>query len=143
MAATLTIGKLAKAAEVGIETIRFYEREGLLAPAGRKASGYRQYEQDAISKLRFIRMAKRLGFSLREIQSLLELRLDPRARRSSLKAKAQAKIADIEARIEELMKMKLALIPLVQACDGVGPLQGCPILSALEHPHTHCQEKSS
>ncbi|AMV22621.1 heavy metal-responsive transcriptional regulator [Planctomyces sp. SH-PL14] len=143
MSATLTIGKLAKAAEVGIETIRFYEREGLLAPAGRKASGYRQYEQDAVAKLRFIRMAKRLGFSLKEIQSLLELRLDPRAKRSSLKAKAQAKIADIEARVEELLQMKRALLPLVDACDGLGPLEGCPILRALEHPHHQCKEMPS
>ena len=137
MSNALTIGKLAKATDVGIETIRFYEREGLLAPTGRRASGYRQYGEDAVARLRFIRMAKRLGFTLKEIQSLLALRLNPRARRSSVKEKAQAKIADIEARIDELEKMKAALLPLVEACDGVGPIEGCPILAAMEDPHTH------
>ncbi|AMV19715.1 heavy metal-responsive transcriptional regulator [Planctomyces sp. SH-PL14] len=140
---TLTIGKLAQAADVGIETIRFYEREGLLTPQSRSRSGYRHYSDEAVARLRFIRMAKRLGFTLREIQSLLALRVDPRAKRSSLKAKALAKIADIETRIEELTQMKRALTPLVEACDGLGPLEGCPILDALEHPTAPCHAKAA
>lgn len=128
----LTIGKLAQAADVGIETIRFYEREGLIQPAARSRSGYRQYSEDAVARLKFIKRAKWLGFTLKEIQTLLELRHNPRARRSALKARTLTKIADIESRIEELQRMKAALLPLVESCDGEGTLEGCPILTALE-----------
>lgn len=128
----LTIGKLAQAADVGIETIRFYEREGLIQPAARSPSGYRQYSEDAVARLQFIKRAKWLGFTLKEVQGLLELRHNPRARRSALKARTLAKIADIESRIEELERMKAALQPLVESCDGEGTLEGCPILTALE-----------
>jgi len=129
---TLTIGKLARAADVGVETIRFYEREGLIDPAARKPSGYRQYSEDAVARLKFIKRAKWLGFTLKEIQALLALRHDPGARRSTLRARTLAKIADIETRIEELTRMKAALLPLVESCDGQGALEGCPILNALE-----------
>ena len=95
---TLTIGKVAREAGVGVETIRFYEREGLLESPDRRPSGYRQYEPEAIARLRFIKQAQRLGFTLREIKELLALKLDPDATRKQVKERAVAKIADIEQR---------------------------------------------
>ena len=135
---SLTIGKVAKASGVGIETVRFYEREGLLEQPARKLSGYRQYDAEAIARLRFIKQAQRLGFTLREIKELLALKLDPNSTRKQVKDRAVAKIADIEQRIADLKRMKKALAPLIQACDGRGTLEGCPILDAIENPcHDH------
>lgn len=131
---SLTIGKIAKETGVGVETVRFYEREGLLNQPARRPSGYRQYEPEAIARLRFIKQAQRLGFTLREIKELLALKLDPDATRKQVKERAIAKVADIEQRIEELKRMKKALSPLIVACDGKGSLEGCPILNAIEKP---------
>lgn len=132
-----TIGKIAREAEIGVETVRFYEREGLLEQPMRRESGYRQYAPETIDRLRFIKQAQRLGFTLREIKELLELRLDPNATRSEVRERAVAKVADIDARLAELNRMKDALAPLIQACDGHGALDGCPILSAIEKPCQH------
>lgn len=134
---SLTIGKVASESGVGVETVRFYEREGLLNQPARKPSGYRQYEPEAIARLRFIKRAQRLGFTLREIKELLALKLDPDATRKQVKERAVAKIADIEQRIDELKRMKKALAPLILACDGKGALDGCPILDAIEEPCEH------
>ena len=134
---SLTIGKVAKESGVGIETVRFYEREGLLEQPARKLSGYRQYDPEAIARLRFIKQAQRLGFTLREIRELLALKLDPKATRKHVKDRAVAKVADIDQRIADLKRMKKALAPLIQACDGKGTLQGCPILDAIENPCHH------
>ena len=133
----LTIGKVASESGVGVETVRFYEREGLLTQPARRPSGYRQYEPEVVARLRFIKQAQRLGFTLREIKELLALKLDPDATRKQVKERAVAKIADIERRIEELKRMKKALAPLVLACDGKGALDGCPILDAIEKPCKH------
>src|ERR1041384_5413921 len=95
----LTIGEVARRAGVGVETVRFYERQGLLAEPPRRGSGYRQYDQEAVAVLRFIRRAKELGFTLREIKGLLALRLDASATRAEVRKQAEAKLADIEARI--------------------------------------------
>ena len=132
MTATLTIGRLAQRAGVGVETIRFYEREGLLAPAQRRASGYRQYSDESVAVLRFIRRAKELGFTLKEIKSLLALRLDQTATRPQVRRAAAAKLADIESRIADLQRMHAALARLIDQCHGTGALHGCPILEALE-----------
>jgi Hg(II)-responsive transcriptional regulator len=129
---TLTIGKVARQAEVGIETVRFYEREGLLHKPDRKPSGYRQYDVATIDRLRFIKRAKWLGFSLQEIKGLLGLRLNPGATRADVRNRAEAKMADIDARIKELKRMKKALLKLTKACDGHGTVEGCPIIEALE-----------
>ena len=134
---TMTIGQVAKQAAIGVETVRFYEREGLLVQPSRRPSGYRQYEQEAVSRLRFIKQAQRLGFSLREIKELLALKLDPTATRKQVKDQAIAKIADIDQRIAELKRIKKALVPLIEACDGKGKLEGCPILEAIEKPCGH------
>jgi len=96
---TLTIGQVAREAGIGVETVRFYEREGLLDQPARRQSGYRQFEPDAIARLQFIKQAQRLGFTLREIKELFALKLDPTATRAQVSQRAEAKIADIERRI--------------------------------------------
>ncbi|WP_425617710.1 heavy metal-responsive transcriptional regulator [Anatilimnocola sp. NA78] len=133
----LTIGQVAREAGIGVETVRFYEREGLLEEPARRASGYRQFDLDAVARLRFIKQAQRLGFTLREIKELLALKLNPDSTRQQVRERAEAKIADIDARISELKRMRKALSPLIAACDGKGKLEGCPILAAIDptcHP---------
>jgi MerR family copper efflux transcriptional regulator len=127
----LTIGQVAKLAGVGVETIRFYERQGLLLQAGRKDSGYRQFSDDAVARLRFIRRAKELGFSLKEVRELLDIQQNPNASRADVKRHAQARLGDIEAKIRDLERMMKALKTVTDACSGHGPLDGCPILDAL------------
>jgi Hg(II)-responsive transcriptional regulator len=129
---SLRIGEVAKQAGVGIETVRFYERQGLLEEPQRKASGYRQYDEEAVAVLRFIRRAKDLGFTLKEIKSLLELRLDSTATRAEVRIQAKAKVAAIEAKIADLERMKDSLQKLIKTCHGRGTLSGCPILNALD-----------
>ncbi len=130
---TLTIGKVARLAGVGVETVRFYERQGLVEEPPRRASGYRQYPVETVSRIRFIRRAKELGFSLKEIRELLELRIDPKTTCEDIRRRADAKIDDIAERIATLRRMKAALERLTAACRrGRGPVSGCPILEALE-----------
>lgn len=132
MREVLTIGEVAKAAEIGVETIRFYEREGLIAEPPRRASGYRQYPREAIGRLRFIRRAKELGFTLREIGELLSLRVDPSTTCADVRAMARAKIEDIDGRVAELHRIKDVLERLARSCRGKGPTSECPILDILE-----------
>lgn len=128
----LTIGRLAKQAGVGVETIRFYEREGLIAQPERRPSGYRQYPPEAVRRVRFIRHAKELGFTLKEIQELLELRVAPRSTCADVRGRARAKIEDIAERIASLERMKAALERLARRCRGRGPTTECPILDELD-----------
>jgi len=128
----LTIGKLANAAGVGVETIRFYEREGLLPKPPRKRSGYRQYPPDAVARVLFIRRAKELGFTLKEITELLELRIDPDKSCADVRALAKAKIVDVEEKMADLARIRAALEKLAKACRGKGPTSECPILDAIE-----------
>jgi MerR family mercuric resistance operon transcriptional regulator len=127
-----TIGQVGRLAGVGVETVRFYEREGLLRQPERKPSGYRQYNHDVVSRLRFIAAAKELGFSLKEIKELLELRVGPHATCCDVRERAQAKISDIEEKIRTLQRMKASLVKLTKACRGRGPVSECPILDALD-----------
>ncbi|MGM0577374.1 MAG: heavy metal-responsive transcriptional regulator [Myxococcota bacterium] len=129
---SLTIGQVAKRAGVGVETIRFYERKGLVDEPRRGASGYRQYAPDAVRRVRFIRHAKDLGFTLREIRELLELRVDPGSTCADVRRRAADKVADVERRIARLVEMKRALERLSEACRGEGPTSECPILEALD-----------
>ena len=131
-AAEMTIGKVASKAGLAIDTVRYYEREGLLDKPARTASGYRHYSSDAVARLRFIRQAKELGFSLSEIRELLALRVTPGKSCADVRARAEAKIADVEQRIARLGGMKRALAKLAAACSGRGPTSECPILEALE-----------
>lgn len=128
----LTIGAVARRAGVGVETVRFYERRGLIAEPARKASGYRQYDETVVDRLRFIRRAKELGFTLKEIKELLSLRLDPSASCADVKSRADQKIADIETKIHTLQRMKRALLKLSKSCNGRGTSVECPILEALD-----------
>lgn len=128
----MTIGQIARAAGAGVETIRFYEREGLIGHPARSASGYRNYPPEVVARLRFIRQAKELGFSLNEIKELLALRVAPGKSCRDVKARAEAKIADVEQRIAQLDRMKRALTKLATACSGRGPTSECPILETLE-----------
>lgn len=131
----LTIGKVAKGAGLGIETVRFYEKEGLIDPPARTESNYRLYPQRVILRLRFIKRAKNLGFTLKEIKELLSLRQDPQATKADVKQQTEAKIADIENKIRDLTRMKDILESLDACCDGHGPTSDCPILDALETGH--------
>jgi MerR family mercuric resistance operon transcriptional regulator len=129
---TLTIGELARRAGVGVETVRFYERQGLLSEPARKESGYRQYQDDVVARLRFIRRAKELGFSLKEIKELLALRVDPDTTCAEVRRRAEGKVIDVEGKIVALQKIKKALKKLTAACSGRGPTSECPILDALD-----------
>ena len=130
----LTIGKVARRAEVGVETVRFYERQGLIAAPQRGTSGYRLYPEETVARLCFIRRAKALGFSLREIHELLALRVDSEGSSAEVKARAQAKITAIEEKLRTLQRMKEILVRLTTACDGCVPVSACPILEALKAP---------
>lgn len=128
----LTIGQVARRAGVSIETIRFYEREGLIAEPPRGASGYRHYPTETVSHIRFIRRAKELGFALKEVRELLALRVHPDISSAEVKTRAEAKIADIEARIRVLQRIRDTLVGITTACDGCAPVSECPILDALD-----------
>lgn len=128
----LTIGRVARDAGLAIDTVRYYEREGLLQKPARTPSGYRQYSPDAVRRLQFIRQAKELGFTLSEIRGLLTLKVAPGKSCADVRAHAEAKIADVEQRIAQLGRMKRALAKLANACSGRGPTSECPILEALE-----------
>jgi len=127
----LTIGKLAKAAGIGIETVRFYERQGLVAPPPRTESNYRVYPGEEVARLKFIKRAKALGFTLKEIKDLLALSHDPQTTRADIKKRTLTKIEDVDRKIRDLTCIKKALEQLAAECDGQGPLEGCPILEAL------------
>lgn len=114
----MTIGDLARAAEVGVETVRFYERQGLIEKPPRLESGYRIYSAEAVDRVRFIRRAKKLGFVLKEIKELLALRLAPGTTCDRIKKRAESKIEDIDFRIRGLQGMKVALEALTDACVG-------------------------
>src|SRR5579885_915090 len=118
---TLTIGQVARTAGVGIETIRFYEREGLLEEPPRRASGYRQYSEEVVKRLQFIKRAQQLGFSLKEIAELLTLRVDEQTSCEKVKQRAEAKIAEVERKLAELQRMRNALLQVATLCTGDGP----------------------
>ena len=127
----LTIGRLAKKAGVTIDTVRFYERIGLVAEPARTESNYRLYSEDGVARLSFIKRAKDLGFSLNEIKELLALRLDPKATRAEVKERTEVKINDIRKKIADLSQILIALEHLSDSCDGHGSADDCPILEAL------------
>ncbi|NMF97302.1 MerR family DNA-binding protein [Aromatoleum toluolicum] len=125
----LTIGALAKSAGVGVETVRYYQRRGLLSPNGAHKGAFRVYGNDELARLRFIRRAQSLGFSLDEVADLLAL--DEETDRERARAFAQSKIADVESRIRQLTEMRSALQGLVSCCEHTEAPAPCPILHAL------------
>lgn len=129
---TLTIGQLARRCGLGVETIRFYERQGLIPGPARTPSGYRQYPEETVRRVRFILRAKEVGFALREIGELLSLRVRAGARCVDVQRKAEAKLADIDDKVAALGQMRDALKGLLAECHGRGPVSECPILEAFD-----------
>lgn len=113
----ITIGKLAELAHVNTETIRYYQREGILKEPAKKANGYRFYEMDYVTKISFIKKAQELGFSLKEIKSMLEINSQKKVTCSIVKKKVEEKISEIDQKIEDLQKIRQTLSKLSCACD--------------------------
>lgn len=129
----LTIGQVAKAADVNIETIRYYERRGLFPSPRRTAAGYRQYEGDAVRRLKFVKRAQDLGFTLKEIEELLALRVHHRAACDAVEQQVRHKITRVDQMLDELSRLRGALGRLVDACRNRRATDECPILEVLEH----------
>ena len=127
----LTIGQLAKKANVNLETIRYYERRGLIPEPPRNKSGHREYSFEAVTRTKFIKRCQALGFSLKEISELLSLRAGPDTTCGDVKARVEIKIADVEKRIVDLEKIREALLSMSSKCVGKGPVGQCPILEEL------------
>ena len=126
---TMTIGRLAKTAGVNIDTIRYYERNGLIPEPTRRLSGYREYDDTDVSRLRFILRAKDLGFSLAEIGELMSLSAGRDVR--GVKRRAEERLSQVEHKIKELQRVRRGLKTLIDACPGHGDLGHCPIIAAL------------
>jgi MerR family copper efflux transcriptional regulator len=129
----LNRGQVAAAAQVNAETLRYYERRGLVPSPSRSAANYRQYPADTVARVRFVKHAQELGFTLDEIKELLSLRATRGARAAQVRSRAQAKITDIAQRIAALERMRAALTRLVDECSGEGPATECTILHAIDH----------
>lgn len=132
MAIGMTISRAAQQADVGVETIRFYERRGLIEqPPRPRVGGYRIYDNDVVERIRFIRQAQELGFSLREIAELLSLRADPAADCADVRAQAVAKRVEVDRKLAQLRHIRAALDELIATCPGGGALRACTIIDAL------------
>ena len=127
----MKIGALAQQADVGIDTIRYYEREGVIPLPQRRESGYRDYGDGDVVRLRFVRRAKQLGFTLPEIRELLDLTASAADDMAGLNLRAKTKLDAVNGRIDELVRVRDALQHLVTACPGHGALDTCPIMAAL------------
>lgn len=132
----LTIGHLAQLGGVNLETIRYYERRGLLPKPPRTRAGYRQFGPEAARRLRFIKRAQELGFSLDEIRELLSLGIRPGQNRAMIRVRAQEKIEDINRKIGALNAMRNTLDELVNHCEHCGPAAECPIIASLDEEGT-------
>lgn len=127
----MNIGQLARRASVAVDTVRYYEKHGVLPPPMRNGSGYRCYGDEDIARLAFVRRAKALGFTLAEIRDLLTLSARRHDGMAGLNTVAKEKLADVEERLAELTRIRDGLGRLVEACPGHGTLDGRPILAAL------------
>jgi len=127
----MKIGVVAQAVGVGIQTIRFYEHQGLLPEPPRRPSGYRVYSPETVQRLLFIRRAKELGFSLKEISELLSLNDSDNATAEDVKRLADRKLNDLKDKIRSLQRMQRALQRLADDCPGSGPKRCCSILGSL------------
>ena len=130
----LRIGELAERAGVGVPTIRYYERRGLVRRPPRTRAGYRQYPEEEVARDRFVKRAQELGFSLEEIRELLALRVRDGEACGAVEARARAKLAQVEAKLRELEALRRVLGRLVAACRARRPTGECPILELLEEP---------
>ena len=131
VAGALRISEVAGLAGVNIQTLRFYERRGLIEEPPRRPSGYREYPPDSVLRVRFIKRAQQLGFTLAEVQELLRLREDPKIPCKQVRSTAEAKIADIEEKLRRLRAMRSALGTLVASC-AANRKHHCPLLEALD-----------
>lgn len=129
-----TIGELARVAGVGVETVRFYERRGLIERPTRPANGFRAYPREAVSRLAFVREAQELGFTLREVRDLLALHANPATDCAAMRGRAAAKLGQIEARMARFARMRDTLRELLARCPGRGDLGKCSIVEALSSP---------
>lgn len=129
----MRIGELAAAASVNVQTIRYYERRGVVPTPRRSASGYRQYAGDAVRRMRFIKRAQELGFSLNEIEELLALRVRSGDACAAVLRKTRAKSTLVEQKIRDLQRLKRTLQRLAEACAKRRPTEECPILETLDH----------
>lgn len=129
----MTISQAARQAGCGVETIRFYERQGLIERPPKPPVGFRHYPSEIVDRVRFIRQAQVLGFSLREIDELLALRTDPAADCADVRARASAKLDEVGRKIAELERIREALAELIEACPGHGAARTCSILEALAY----------
>lgn len=143
MTSQRTIGWLAKSAGVHVQTVRYYERQQLLSPGERLPSGYRVYDHEAVARLRFIRNAKALGFTLREIGELLSLRVNGRARCGDVQRKAETKLHGVEAKLTDIQALARALRGLIRTCQAGQPIDRCQILHHIEReqPASHQSQK--
>lgn len=128
----LSIGQIAKKTKLTVETIRFYEKQGLIIPPQRSDAGYRQYQADTVKRVFFIRRAKEVGFTLKEIKELLFLRKKPGTSCTEIKLRSLEKIEEIDKKMQDLQKIKKALSLMVMRCSGSGDLSECPILETLD-----------
>lgn len=133
----MTIGRLAERAGVNIDTIRYYERNGLLPAPQRRASGYREYAQADVERLRFVRRSKELGFTLAEIAELLSLTAERGTDMRGVKRRAEQRLGQVEFKIKELQRVRRGLKMLIAACPGHGELGTCPIMAALSGRTSH------
>ncbi len=141
--AEMTIGRVAGKAGVGVETVRFYERSGLIArPLRPTAGGFRVYDAETVARIRFIRQAQELGFSLGEIRELLSLRATPGTDCRAVRAQAVAKRDEVDGKIGQLRRMRRALDELIATCPGSGAVRECTILDGLERPQGKKQPSS-
>ena len=129
----LSIGQLARCAGVHVETVRYYERRGLMPKPARRASGYRPYSREDATRIRFIKRAQEIGFSLAEIADLLSLRIDADVACDEVRAHAEEKMAEIDEKIRTLQQMRDTLKNLVVSCKARAPTGECPILEELDY----------
>jgi MerR family transcriptional regulator, copper efflux regulator len=136
------IGEIARKSGLGIETIRFYEKSGLISPVNRLNSGYRTYNQESVQRLQFIAKAKDLGFTLAQIKELLDLQWDHAASCAPVRGQIGEHLIAVRSKLRDLQRIADALEQLYEACDGVAPITSCPILNYLNRPeggaHDNC-----
>jgi MerR family mercuric resistance operon transcriptional regulator len=129
----MTVGELARQAGVNVQTVRYYEREGLLPEAYRwPDSGYRDFDDEALQRLRFIRSAKALGFTLREIKELLEMRVLPGESCAEVRQLIRAKLAEVDRRMKDMRRLRRVLVKMDETCRNRADLRNCPALWAME-----------
>lgn len=137
--AGFTIGRVAKAAGVGVETVRYYERQGLIEKPMPRRISHREYSTSVVDRIRFIKRSQELGFTLSEVSELLALADESGASRKRVKELATKKLIAIREKLADLQQMESTLSALVNDCSGKGPLAGCPIIDAITNNHSQCE----